>query len=70
QQAVLEKTHQKTSRKLYFAKAATYLSVYYLMTPTQLHNYRKLDRASGTVEDLQSIIGTASLEKVTYVHLD
>ncbi|EKZ9012605.1 MULTISPECIES: hypothetical protein [Vibrio] len=70
QQAILEKTNQKTSRKLYFAKAASYMSVYYLMTPTELHNYRKLDKASGTVEDLQSIIGNASLEKVTYVHLD
>lgn len=67
---ILEKTHQKTSRKLYFAKASSYFSVYYLMTPTELHNYRKLDKASGTVEDLQSIIGNASLEKVTYVHLD
>ncbi|EJG0778055.1 hypothetical protein C4G25_RS04330 [Vibrio parahaemolyticus] len=69
-QAILEKTHQNTSRKLYFAKAASYLSVYYLMTPAQLQNYRKLDKASGTIEDLQSIIGNASLEKVTYVHLD
>lgn len=69
-QAILEKLHQKTSRKLYFAKASSYLSVYYLMTPTELHNYRRLDKASGTVEDLQSIIGNASLEKVTYVHLD
>lgn len=69
-QEILEKTHQQTSRKLYFAKAASYMSVYYLMTPTELHNYRKLDKASGTVEDLQSIIGDASLEKVTYVYLD
>lgn len=69
-QAVLEKVHNITSKKLYFAKAADYSSIYYLMTPTQLHSYRKLDKASGTIEDLQSLIGSGSLEKVTYIHLD
>lgn len=69
-QSVLEKMHNATSRKLYFAKASSYNSVYYLMTPTELQNYRKLDRKSGYIEDLKSIVGSASLEKVTYIYLD
>lgn len=69
-QSILEKTNKKSSKKLYFAKASLYNSVYYLMTPTELHNYRKLDKTSGAIEDLQSLIGDASLEKVTYIHLD
>lgn len=69
-QKKLEKTNNKNLRVLYFAKAATYNSIYYLMTPTELKNYRKLDKSSGTIEDLKAIIGNASLEKVTYIHLD
>ncbi|WP_162047265.1 hypothetical protein [Vibrio taketomensis] len=69
-QSVLEKTNSTTSRKLYFAKAGKFSSVYYLMAPTQLNQYRKLDRTQGTVEDLKKLIGKGSLEKVTYIHLD
>lgn len=69
-QSVLEKTNKINSKKLYFAKADQYLSVYYLMTPTELHNYRSLNRNSGSIKDLQTLIGSDSLEKVTYVHLD
>lgn len=69
-QSALEKTNISTSRKLYFAKASSHTSVYYLMTPTELINYRRLDKKTGTVDDLKSIIGSGSLEKVTYVHLD
>jgi hypothetical protein len=69
-QSVLEKSHSATSRKLYFAKASLYNSIYYLMTPTDLQNYRSLDRSSGYIKDLKSIVGSASLEKVTFVHLD
>ncbi len=65
-----EKVNSTTSRQLYFAKAMNFDSVYYLMTPTELHNYRSLNKLSGTVQDLKQLIGDGSLEKVTYVHFD
>ena len=66
----LEKLNKKTSKELYFAKSANFNSVYFLMTPTELHNYRSLDKSSGTIEDIKQLVGKSSLEKVTYVHID
>ncbi|MEZ9631542.1 hypothetical protein AB4304_18865 [Vibrio breoganii] len=68
--ASLEKRNKVTERDLYFAKADTFSTVYYLMTPTDLHQYRSLDKTSGKITDLKTLIGSDSLEKVTYVHID
>ncbi|HDY8135297.1 MULTISPECIES: hypothetical protein [Vibrio] len=68
--ASLVKVNKVTEKELYFAKADSFDTVYYLMTPTDLHEYRSLNKTSGTITDLKTLIGTDSLEKVTYVHID
>ena len=67
----LEKVVEKTSKKLYLAKATSYTEVYYLMVPASLNNYRSLNKSSGEIKDLKEILDEGdSLEKVTYVYLD
>ena len=68
--SLLEKNNKVTERDLYFAKADKFETIYYLMTPTDLHQYRSLDKTSGKITDLKTLIGSDSLEKVTYVHID
>lgn len=69
--SVLEKYHDKSSKKLYFAKAGIYLDVYYLMVPASLANYRTLNKGSGVIKDLDEVLEDGdSLEKVTYIHFD
>lgn len=67
---LLEKFNEKTSRVLYFAKATGYISLYYLMTPSELQSYKSLDKTTGTISNLSNIIGSSSLEKVTYIDMD
>ncbi|WP_417441322.1 hypothetical protein [Idiomarina sp.] len=66
----LVKTNDKTDKELYFAKAGQYNSIFYLMTPTDLHQYRTLDKSSGRINHLSTVIGGDSLEKVTYIFID
>lgn len=66
----LVKKNKSTERELYFAKSSLHDTVFYLMTPTDLHEYRSLDKSSGKITDLKTLIGSDSLEKVTYVHID
>lgn len=69
-EAKLVKKNKSTERELYFAKSSLHDTVFYLMTPTDLHEYRSLDKSSGKITDLQTLIGSDSLEKVTYIHID
>ena len=68
--AVLLKKNKVTERDLYLARSGSADSVYYLMTPTDLHQYRSLDLSSGKITDLKKLIGSDSLEKVSYIHID
>lgn len=68
--AILLKKNKVTERDLYLVRSGVKDSVYYLMTPTDLHQYRSLDLASGKVTDLKKLIGSDSLEKVSYIHID
>ncbi|MCF2950492.1 hypothetical protein L0668_20455 [Paraglaciecola aquimarina] len=69
--SVLEKYHDKSSKKLYFAMAGTFPDVYYLMVPASLANYRTLNKGSGVIKDLDEVLEDGdSLEKVTYIHFD
>lgn len=71
QKHILEKIIEKTSKKLYLAKAMSYSDVYYLMVPASLSNYRSLNKSSGEIKDLKEILNDGdSLEKVTYIYID
>jgi hypothetical protein len=67
---VIEKVNSDTGKKLYFVSADTHDSIYYLMTPTVLKNYRSLDKTTGKVKSLSEILGEDSLEKVAYIYID
>ena len=67
---ILLKKHESTNRDLYLVRSGIKNSVYYFMTPTDLHQYRSLDLSSGKVTDLNKIIGADSLEKVSYIYID
>ena len=67
---VIEKVHANTGKKLYLASADNHDSIYYLMTPTVLKNYRSLDKRTGEVKSLSEILGKDSLEKVAYIYID
>jgi hypothetical protein len=68
---ILEKVVEKSSKKLYLAKAVSYSEVYYLMVPASLNNYRSLNKSSGEIRDLKEILDEGdSLEKVTYIYID
>ena len=66
----LELSKDRSLKKLYLAKPEIYNDVYYFMTPAVLAGYKAVDRLSGIVNDLVSILGTDSLEKVSYVYID
>jgi hypothetical protein len=67
----LEKTTDNTSKKLYFAKASSYENVFYLMVPALLDNYRSLNKKSGVLKSLDTILEDGdSLEKITYVYIN
>ena len=68
--SILLKKHKITERDLYLVRSGKKDSVYYFMTPTDLHEYRSLDLSSGKVTDLKKLIGSDSLEKVSYIHID
>jgi len=69
--SILEKYHDKSSKKLYFAKAEMHLDIYYLMVPASLANYRSLNKGSGVIKDLGEVLEEGdSLERLTYIHFD
>lgn len=67
-QSELEKTIPN-GKTLYFAKSIQ-PNVYYLLTPALLNDYKSLNKSKGVISDLQSYLGTDSLEKVTYIYVD
>jgi len=57
-------------KKLYLATPSIYNDIYYLTTPAIVTAYKAVDRATGVVNDLSSVLGKDSLEKVTYFYVD
>jgi hypothetical protein len=71
EESVLEKYREASSKKLYLARAESFASIYYLMSPASLINYKTLNKGSGIIKDLNDVLEDGdSLEKLTYVHFD
>ncbi|BBG67648.1 hypothetical protein [Serratia marcescens] len=57
-------------KRLYLAMPSSYDGIYYLTTPAITTAFKAVDRATGVVNDLSSVLGKDSLEKVTYFFID
>ncbi|HGM5322557.1 TPA: hypothetical protein ACKP12_002708 [Serratia marcescens] len=57
-------------KRLYLAMPSSFDGIYYLTTPAITTAFKAVDRATGVVNDLSSVLGKDSLEKVTYFFID
>lgn len=57
-------------KRLYLAMPKSFDNIYYLTTPAITTAFKAVDRATGVVNDLSSVLGKDSLEKVTYFFID
>ncbi|EBW1354190.1 hypothetical protein HFW09_003335, partial [Salmonella enterica] len=60
----------KGLKRLYLAMPTSFDGIYYLTTPAITTAFKAVDRATGVVNDLASVLGKDSLEKVTYFFID
>ncbi|POE15374.1 hypothetical protein BV924_00930 [Pectobacterium odoriferum] len=60
----------KELKKLYLAMPTSFDNIYYLTTPAITKAFKAVDRTTGIVNDLSSVLGKDSLEKVTYFFID
>ncbi|EMF4434167.1 MULTISPECIES: hypothetical protein [Klebsiella] len=60
----------KGLKRLYLAMPTSFNNIYYLTTPAITTAFKAVDRATGIVNDLSSVLGKDSLEKVTYFFID
>ncbi|EBY1362763.1 hypothetical protein DUW02_11555 [Salmonella enterica subsp. enterica serovar Senftenberg] len=60
----------KGLKRLYLAMPTSFDGIYYLTTPAITPAFKAVDRATGVVNDLASVLGKDSLEKVTYFFID
>lgn len=60
----------KGLKRLYLAMPSSFDGIYYLTTPAIATAFKAVNRATGVINDLASVLGKDSLEKVTYFFID